>query len=191
MEEAVKKESYVRPGVGRAVDEQRHGEADTTPAPTPEKPPAGDRQHDRWFLEQRGGRRVAKRLNIVNDMQVTPRGPLKLTGNITLIDSDGQESFHNELTLCRCGASQSKPLCDNQHVEIEFFDNGAINQASQIARSNTPQPLLVTVIENGPLLFRGYLRVHNPRGQECVSRKGALCRCGKSSKKPFCDCYRA
>jgi CDGSH-type Zn-finger protein len=43
-------------------------------------------------------------------------------------------------------------------------------------------------VKNGPLKFRGYLRVFNARGQECVTRSGALCRFGKSTRKPFCDC---
>jgi CDGSH-type Zn-finger protein len=52
----------------------------------------------------------------------------------------------------------------------------------------TPQPLLVTLVKDGPIKFSGYLRIHNARGQECLSRSGALCRCGRSARKPFCDC---
>jgi CDGSH-type Zn-finger protein len=189
MEDAAKNETYVRPGVAREVDESRFADAPPAPATTTEKP-VDERKQDRWFIEERGGKRVAKRLDIVNEAQVSPRGPLKITGNITLVKEDGERSFHNELTLCRCGASGNKPLCDGRHLDIEFFDNGAIMQASATARSNTPQPLIINVIEGGPLLFKGYLRTYNPRGQESFARQGALCRCGRSSKKPFCDCYR-
>lgn len=189
MEDAAKNESYVRPGIGREVDESRFSDAPQAAVSDTDKP-ADERKQDRWFTEERGGERVAKRLDICNEAQVIPRGPIKVTGNITLITEDGERSFHNDLTLCRCGASGNKPRCDDQHLEIEFFDNGAIMQASATSRSNTPQPLIINVIKDGPLLFKGYLRTFNRRGQESFARQGALCRCGKSSKKPFCDCYR-
>lgn len=171
---------YVRPGVGRTGAEPV--------LDTPAQQPASEAKQDRWFIEERGGKRVPKRLDIPNEALVTSRGPLKITGNITLIDESGQQSHHNELKLCRCGASRNKPLCDDQHVEIEFVDRGAITQASDIARTRQPQPLKVTVVKDGPLRFEGHLRVFNNRGQECVTFGGDLCRCGKSSRKPFCDC---
>jgi CDGSH-type Zn-finger protein len=51
-----------------------------------------------------------------------------------------------------------------------------------------PQTLTVTCIKDGPLKFRGFLRVFNSKGQESLSMQGMLCRCGKSTRKPFCDC---
>lgn len=190
MEDAIKNTPYVRPGVGRPSIDDRTDDHPVSANTTPTKAPAGTRRQDRWFVDERGGTQVARRLNIVNEAEITSRGPIRLKGNITLIDEEGEKTFHNDLALCRCGASQNKPMCDKQHMEIEFFDNGGIMQASQTPRSRTPQPLNVQIIRNGPLLFRGYLRVFNSRGQETCSRKGALCRCGRSSKKPFCDCYR-
>ena len=142
---------------------------------------------DRWFLEQRGNRRVPKRLDVANELLVTTGGPLKLTGNITLINEDGSVTHSNSLSLCRCGASKSKPVCDDQHLEVEFFDGGAIGQLSDWMPVTRPQTITVTCVKNGPLKFRGYLRIYNKKGQECITMSGALCRCGKSSKKPFCD----
>lgn len=142
---------------------------------------------DRWFHKQRGNKRVPKRLDVANELLVTPGGPLKMTGNITLIDEDGSVTHSNNLSLCRCGASNSKPICDDQHLEIEFFDGGAIGQLSDWMPVTRPQTITVTCVKNGPLKFRGYLRIHNKKGQECITMNGALCRCGKSSKKPFCD----
>ena len=110
-----------------------------------------------------------------------------MTGNIKLISEDGSVTHTNSLSLCRCGASKSKPFCDDQHLEIEFFDNGAVQQLSDWMPVTRPQTISVTIVENGPLKFRGYLRIHNKKGQECITMRGALCRCGKSSKKPFCD----
>jgi CDGSH-type Zn-finger protein len=143
---------------------------------------------DRWFREQRGNKRVPKRLEIPNEAVVTSGGPLKMTGNITLIEEDGTVTHANELSLCRCGASKSKPLCDDQHLDIEFFDNGNIAKASDWAPVNRPQTVTIKVIPEGPLKFRGYLKVFNRKGQEFISMRGELCRCGRSTKKPFCDC---
>lgn len=142
---------------------------------------------DRWFLEQRGNKRVPKRLDVANELLVTTGGPLKMTGNITLINEDGSVTHANNLNLCRCGASKNKPTCDDQHLEIEFFDGGAISQLSDWMPVNRPQTITVTCVKNGPLKFRGYLRIYNKKGQECITMRGDLCRCGKSSKKPFCD----
>jgi len=147
----------------------------------------GEKALDRWFLEQRGKKRVPKRLNIPNELLVTTGGPLKMTGNITLINEDGSTTHSNNLSLCRCGASKNKPFCDDQHLEIEFLDNGAVTRISDWMPVKRPQTITVTCVKDGPLKFRGYLRVYNKKGQECITMNGALCRCGKSTKKPFCD----
>ena len=158
------------------------------PAPAAKKPEStGDKALDRWFLEQRGNKRVPKRLDVANELLVTSGGPLKMTGNITLINEDGSVTHSNSLSLCRCGASKSKPTCDDKHLDVEFFDNGAIGQMSDWMPVTRPQTITVTCVKNGPLKFRGYLRIYNKKGQECITMNGALCRCGKSSKKPFCE----
>ena len=162
--------------------------APTVPEAEAEKPVSTDEKAiDRWFLEQRGSKRVPKRLEIANELLVTSGGPLKMTGNITLIHEDGSVTHANNLNLCRCGSSKNKPFCDDQHLELEFFDNGAISQLSDWMPVSRPQTVTVTCIKNGPLKFRGYLRLYNRKGQECITVSGELCRCGRSSKKPFCD----
>jgi CDGSH-type Zn-finger protein len=142
---------------------------------------------DRWFREQHGTKRVPKRLDAANELLVSSAGPLKLTGNITLINEDGSVTHSNNLNLCRCGASKNGPFCDDQHLDIEFIDNGTISQLSDWMPVTRPQNITVTCVKDGPLKFRGYLRIYNKKGQECITMSGALCRCGKSSKKPFCD----
>jgi len=43
-------------------------------------------------------------------------GPLWVTGNIPIERSDGQPfETRNRVTLCRCGLSKTKPLCDGAH----------------------------------------------------------------------------
>ena len=44
-----------------------------------------------------------------------------MTGGIPVVRSDGQPfETRNRVTLCRCGHSQAKPLCDGTHREIDF-----------------------------------------------------------------------
>jgi CDGSH-type Zn-finger protein len=164
----------------------------SAPAPETQAPiddtPTDEKALDRWFREQRGNKRVPKRLDVPNEALVSSYGPLKITGNLTLIGEDGDVTHANHLTLCRCGASRSKPICDDQHLDIEFMDMGSIQRASDCMPVVRPQTLTITCIKDGPLKFRGFLRVFNSKGQECLSMQGALCRCGKSTKKPFCDC---
>lgn len=47
----------------------------------------------------------------------------------------------------------------------------------------------VTFYEDGPLLLRGDFVLRTPQGEQiAVDRRAvALCRCGKSGIKPFCD----
>ena len=46
----------------------------------------------------------------------------------------------------------------------------------------------VQVLKNGPLLVKGAIDLLDSAGQPIVvGAQIALCRCGKSDKKPFCD----
>jgi CDGSH-type Zn-finger protein len=52
---------------------------------------------------------------------VTPDGPLWVTGGVPVETSSGRSlEPRNRVTLCRCGASANKPLCDGSHKEIGF-----------------------------------------------------------------------
>jgi CDGSH-type Zn-finger protein len=192
MEDALK--VYARPREWLDSDPQSDGTITNPkwdkPAVPVEQESTDEKALDRWFREQRGSKRVPKRLDLANELLVTNGGPLKMTGNITLIAEDGSVTHANHLSLCRCGASKNKPICDDQHLEIEFFDNGTVQRVSDWMPVNRPQTITVTCVENGPLKFRGYLRIHNKKGQECITMSGALCRCGKSSNKPFCDSHK-
>lgn len=51
-------------------------------------------------------------------------GPLWVTGNLRVTSSDGSViETRNRVTLCRCGASANKPLCDGAHAEAGFSDS--------------------------------------------------------------------
>jgi len=48
-------------------------------------------------------------------------GCLWVTGGVPVVRADGQPfETRNRVTLCRCGASANKPLCDGTHRTIEF-----------------------------------------------------------------------
>jgi CDGSH-type Zn-finger protein len=56
-------------------------------------------------------------------IKVRKNGPYKVTGPITLIDADGNE-FElppgDDIVLCRCGGSKTKPFCDKTHSKLGF-----------------------------------------------------------------------
>ena len=142
---------------------------------------------DRWFRERQKNQGAPRLLDVPNEALVSNGGPLQLTGNITLVREDGTVLYANHLTLCRCGSSKSKPTCDGQHLEREFLNPGKITEASEIPASPRASKITVSCIKDGPITFRGRLRLHNQFGQECVKMRGSLCRCGQSANKPFCD----
>lgn len=53
---------------------------------------------------------------------VTPLrdGPLLVLGEIEVKREDGTVEVLPRATLCRCGQSEHKPFCDNQHLAIGF-----------------------------------------------------------------------
>ena len=54
---------------------------------------------------------------VVND------GPLWVTAGVPVVGSDGTPlETRNRVTLCRCGESSNKPLCDGSHKKAGFTD---------------------------------------------------------------------
>lgn len=50
------------------------------------------------------------------EFKVVKDGPLHVTGNFVLTDSDGNLLPNpGEVYLCRCGKSNNKPFCDGSH----------------------------------------------------------------------------
>ena len=61
--------------------------------------------------------------DLPKEVSVIPDGPLWVSGGITVERSDKQFlETRNRVTLCRCGASKKKPLCDGSHKEVGFSD---------------------------------------------------------------------
>lgn len=56
-------------------------------------------------------------------IQVRSNGPLRLEGEITLIDAAGNPfglGGRTVVSLCRCGHSENKPFCDGSHGRNGF-----------------------------------------------------------------------
>ena len=56
-------------------------------------------------------------------IQVRPNGPYRLNGPARITDPLGNEIVIAEgqaVSLCRCGASVTKPYCDGTHSRIGF-----------------------------------------------------------------------
>ena len=51
------------------------------------------------------------------------------------------------------------------------------------------EPVIITARENGPYLVKGSVSIRDVDGNEYRSEREtvALCRCGGSTTKPFCD----
>jgi CDGSH-type Zn-finger protein len=65
---------------------------------------------------------IAVTTEITSDGQID--GPLWVTGNIPIERSDGQPfETRNRVTLCNCGLSKIKPLCDGTHRPPDIKEN--------------------------------------------------------------------
>ena len=55
--------------------------------------------------------------------------------------------------------------------------------------TSLPDDVTITPYRDGPLLVRGPIRLQDQDGREIELERGtiALCRCGKSRIRPFCD----
>lgn len=162
-----------------------------------------------------------------NLCRIAPDGPFHLTGRIRIELADGAVEEANEAFLCRCGASRTKPFCDDSHHGTGFADLGVIQGGRLVSdsrdeaveaeavegeavkdgavkdkgaedetvegavadqgRKAMADPVTIVCATDGPLLVRGPLTVVGEDGGTSRGSKGALCRCGESSAKPFCD----
>lgn len=123
-----------------------------------------------------------------NVAEVPPAGPLCLTGRIKVEVGGEIAADTDDVALCRCGHSANKPFCDGSHRKVGFDDPGVI-QGGRLVPGDEEEGAAVRIVcaTNGPLLVRGPLTVVASDGTTVQGTKGALCRCGVSTTKPFCD----
>jgi CDGSH-type Zn-finger protein/uncharacterized Fe-S cluster protein YjdI len=121
---------------------------------------------------------------LVNVVRVRESGPLAIHADVE-IAGHGRSV---RATLCRCGASKNKPFCDMSHVAAGFSASGE-SPARESQPLQVPNGrLTITPSVDGPLLIVGNVEICTGTGRT-IDRvtKAALCRCGQSSNKPFCD----
>ncbi len=148
MEDALK--VYARPREWLDSDPQSDGTITNPkwdkPAVPVEQESTDEKALDRWFREQRGSKRVPKRLDLANELLVTNGGPLKMTGNITLIAEDGSVTHANHLSLCRGGASKNNPFVTTSTSKLNFSTMVRYNGFQTGCRSTDRKPSQLPVL---------------------------------------------
>ena len=126
-----------------------------------------------------------------NSITISPNGPLYVNGDVELLDSTGKVILQDtRLALCRCGASENKPFCDNSHRRVAFkhFAGSLVDPGDDEDSESLGDKLIVQASQNGPYLVQGKVEIRASRGSETlIKSNAALCRCGGSNNKPFCD----
>lgn len=123
-----------------------------------------------------------------NTVMVAYNGPLFVRGDLAIEGAaDDMPGVRFRAALCRCGRSNNKPFCDNSHLEAGFEDYGAVGEAGT-GSDGTGGTLTIKPVANGPLLLEGNFTIIAASGRRAwQGDKAALCRCGHSNNKPFCD----
>jgi CDGSH-type Zn-finger protein/uncharacterized Fe-S cluster protein YjdI len=125
-----------------------------------------------------------------NAIAVSTNGPLYVRGDIHIKGPLGETLLEDtRVALCRCGSSRNKPLCDNSHKQANFRDEGILRDDRLIKDpASDARELRITPTVNGPLLLRGEVEIRSADGKSVYrGSRTALCRCGHSNNKPFCD----
>ena len=85
------------------------------------------------------------------------------------IDAANTETIINQVKQCPSGA-------------LRYYMNADGDNSTETLETK------VEVLENGPLLVYGTLKVtHKDGSTETKNKTTAFCRCGASNNKPFCD----
>ena len=124
----------------------------------------------------------------MNTIIPTADGPYEVRGEIQIVTADGKlVASEAETWLCRCGQSANKPYCDGSHKR-GFHDASQPKPAASPAQAAGSGALRVGLRVNGPLRIEGACEVRHPvAGLIFAGQQTALCRCGQSANKPFCD----
>jgi CDGSH-type Zn-finger protein len=123
-----------------------------------------------------------------NRITVRSNGPIVAQGELRLEDANGNLLEHtDELYLCRCGNTKSSPYCDGSHKnsEVELIDQFSDEKSEPL---DDDGPLVISVRPNAMLIAKGPMVIEgSDSGSHTTRNKAALCRCGHSKNKPFCD----
>lgn len=136
-----------------------------------------------------GGDASEEPLPVPNRGSIEADGPVYLHGRIRLTRPDGEVVCEDaRVALCRCGASTNKPFCDGKHSEASFTDPGTAGSPRLDAESLGEGLLECKLAPDGPVIFDGPVEIRGADGEPLFrGQKAALCRCGASKNKPYCD----
>ena len=121
---------------------------------------------------------------VINRVTAEADGPLSVHADFTI---NGEAQPSPRATLCRCGASKTKPWCDGSHSDAGFSDAGHVQpfNPDENPESGT---LDIKTLKDGPLYLVGPHVICDASGNTArVCGKSALCRCGASKNRPYCD----
>ncbi len=94
------------------------------------------------------------------------------------VQMENSDSAHIKATIDQCPSQALSYKEDNAS-----YSNP--NLSNQNSKDSTME---IDVLKNGPLLVKDEFTMVNTDGSEMkVKKNSALCRCGASAKKPFCD----
>lgn len=116
-------------------------------------------------------------------------GPVHVRGDLTVGVPGSDEPLRvARAAFCRCGESANKPFCDNAHIDAGF-EAGDLEELPERAVDQAPDAggAVANPLENGPLLVNGVVKFTDENGNAGWIANPALCRCGLSDNKPFCD----
>lgn len=138
------------------------------------------------YLRKDGG--PAETADDDNVVVVAYNGPLYVRGDLDIDGApDDMPGVRFRAALCRCGESKNKPFCDNSHEAAGFKDYGSVGEKGE-ELDGRGGPLKIGKAPNGPLLLNGNFTIMAASGRKAwTGKKAALCRCGQSNNKPFCD----
>ena len=120
----------------------------------------------------------------VNTVRVRENGPLAVHAKMRL---DGRD-LGVRVTLCRCGASKNKPLCDGSHSAAGFVATGEPTTKESEPLATRDGLVELSRSKDGPLEVSGNVEIVSGTGRTIGrTTKTWLCRCGQSANKPYCD----
>lgn len=124
-----------------------------------------------------------------NTLRLAEDGPLYLHGDVTIVNGAGELVVNDtRVALCRCGASENKPFCDNSHITIGFNAADTVAEPMMTISPTEGGKLHIETTTNGSLHLTGNFTLVNDAGETVFQTTDEwLCRCGGSSNKPFCD----
>ena len=126
-----------------------------------------------------------------NSIMVRPNGPLICKGDSDIILKNADEELilkDKEFALCRCGLSSNKPFCDGSHKTQEMQLKQMFSDINEEDINGIAADLTITVKTHSMYSIQGPVTIFSRDGLSKTTRtKAALCRCGHSGNKPFCD----